>query len=324
MRRQVFFIGFALTVLGLFFGVSPIQAQPYPDRAIQIVIPGAPGDALDIAGRLIIEELGKTIKVPVIPLNKPGGGASVGTDFVAKSKKDGYTLLYANTSGAIYSPAFNPQEVPYDPIRDLEPLGLHVYFPDVISVQAEAPWKNFTEVIEYAKKNPGKFRCGTLGVGSINHFRLEILKSLTGADITMVPFKGAMPAVTALLGGHIESAFVAVTLSESHYKSGKLRGVLLTQKVADLPDIPTLQDLGYARGIPLNFLGFFGPAGIPEEAKKVLIPAIEKAAKNPDLMAKLRKMWIIPNYRPPAELKQIMIEDYENAKQVVKQMGVTK
>jgi tripartite-type tricarboxylate transporter receptor subunit TctC len=163
-----------------------------------------------------------------------------------------------------------------------------------------------------------------LGVGSINHFRLEILKSLTGADITMVPFKGAMPAVTALLGGHIESAFVAVTLSEPHYKSGKLRGVLLTQKVPDLPDIPTLQDLGYARGIPLNFLAFFGPAGIPEEAKKVLIPAIEKAAKNPDLMAKLRKMWIIPNYRPPAELKQIMIEDYENAKQVVKRMGVTK
>jgi tripartite-type tricarboxylate transporter receptor subunit TctC len=324
MRRQTFFIGFVLVVLGLFFGVSPIQAQTYPDRPIQIVIPGAPGDALDIAGRLIIEELAKEIKVPVIPINKPGGGASVGTDFVAKSKKDGYTLLYANTSGAIYSPAFNPQEVPYDPVRDLEPLGLHVYFPDVISVQAEAPWKNFKEIIEYTKKNPEKFRCGTLGVGSINHFRLEILKSLTGADITMVPFKGAMPAVTALLGGHIESAFVAVTLSEPHYKSGKLRGVLLTQKVPDLPDIPTLQDLGYARGIPLNFLAFFGPAGIPEEAKKVLIPAIEKAAKNPDLMAKLRKMWIIPNYRPPAELKQIMIEDYENAKQVVKRMGVTK
>jgi len=324
MRRQTFFIGFVLVVLGLFFGVSPIQALPYPDHAIQIVIPGAPGDALDIAGRLIIEELAKEIKVPVIPVNKPGGGASVGTDFVAKTKKDGYTLLYANTSGAIYSPAFNPQEVPYDPVRDLEPLGLHVYFPDVISVQAEAPWKDFKEVIEYTKKNPEKFRCGTLGVGSINHFRLEILKSLTGADITMVPFKGAMPAVTALLGGHIESAFVAVTLSEPHYKSGKLRGVLLTQKVPDLPDIPTLQDLGYARGIPLNFLAFFGPAGIPEEAKKVLIPAIEKAAKNPDLMAKLRKMWIIPNYRPPAELKQIMIEDYENAKQVVKRMGVTK
>jgi tripartite-type tricarboxylate transporter receptor subunit TctC len=324
MRRQTFFIGFALAVLGLSFGVSPIEAQPYPDHAIQIVIPGAPGDALDIAGRLIIEELAKEIKVPVIPINKPGGGASVGTDFVAKSKKDGYTLLYANTSGAIYSPAFNPQEVPYDPIRDLEPLGLHVYFPDVISVQAESPWKDFKEVIEYAKKNPEKFRCGTLGVGSINHFRLEILKSLTGADITMVPFKGAMPALTALLGGHIESAFVAVTLSVPHYKSGKLRGVLLTQKVPDLPDIPTLQDLGYARGIPVNFLAFFGPAGIPEEAKKVLIPAIEKAAKNPDLMAKLRKMWIIPNYRPPAELKQLMIEDYENAKQVVKRMGVTK
>jgi len=322
MRRFIFMVG--LFMAGYVLGVVTIYAQPYPSHPIQFVIPGAPGDAVDIAARLVAEDLAKILKTPVVPINKPGGASTVGTDFAAKSKKDGYTLLYGITSGIVYSPAFSPESVPYDPIRDLEPLGLHVFFPTVISVQAEAPWKNFSEVIEYARKNPGKFRCGTLGVGSINHFQLEIIKSLTGVDITMVPFKGASPAVTALLGGHIESAFVAVTISTPHYKSGKLRGILLDQKVADLPDIPTLPQLGYKRDLPPTYFALFAPAGIPEEAKKVLIPVIEKAIKNPELMAKLQKMWFIPHYRSPEELKHLMSEDYENARAMVKKMGVTK
>lgn len=322
MRRFIFVIG--IFMVGYVLGAVTVHAQPYPSHPIQFVIPGAPGDAADIAARSVAEELSKILKTPVVPINKPGGASTIGTDFVAKSKKDGYTLLYGITSGIVYSPAFSPETTPYDPIRDLEPLGLHVFFPTAISVQAEAPWKNFSEVIEYAQKNPGKFRCGTLGVGSINHFQLEIIRSLTGVDITMVPFKGASPAVTALLGGHIESAFVAVTISSPHYKSGKLRGILLDQKVADLPDIPTLPQLGYKRDLPPTYFAFFAPASIPEEVKKVLIPAIEKATKDSELMAKLQKMWFIPNYKSPAELKRLMSEDYENAREMVKKMGVTK
>jgi tripartite-type tricarboxylate transporter receptor subunit TctC len=323
-KSHAFMFGFALTVWGLFLGVSPIHAQSYPTHTIQVVIPGAPGDALDLAGRVAIEELEKILKVPVVVVNKPGGGASVGTDFVAKTKKDGYTLLYSNSSGLVYNPAFSPETTPYDTLRDFDPLALHVTFPDGIWVQTEAPWKNFSEVIDYSKKNPGKFRCGTLGVGSINHFRIEIIKSVTGADITMIPFKGAMPALTALLGGHTESSFTAVAITYPHYKSGKVRPMLLDQKVADLPGTPTLQELGYKRGLPLTFFAFLAPAGIPEEAKKVLVPAIEKAANNPEVIAKLRNMKIIPNYKPPAELKQMIGQDYENARLVVKQMGLTK
>jgi tripartite-type tricarboxylate transporter receptor subunit TctC len=323
-RQQVFFLGSALMVLGLFFGVPFLQAQSYPSSPIQLVIPGAPGDAVDIAARSAADELAKILKVAIIPANKPGGGAVVGTAFAAKSKKDGYTLLYGLSSGLIYNPAFNPESVPYDTMREIDPLGLHVTFPTVISVQTESPWKNFSEAIEYARKNPGKFRCGTLGSGSINHFHLEMIKSLAGVDITHVPFKGASPAVAALLGGHIESAFVAVVLSQPHFQSGKLRGILLDQKVAELPDIPTLQELGYKRALPLTFFGFFAPAGIPEEAKKVLVPAIEKAVKHPEVVARLQKMWFIPHYKSPAELKQMMIEDFETARQVVKQMGLTK
>jgi tripartite-type tricarboxylate transporter receptor subunit TctC len=323
-RQQILFLSSVLAILGLFFGVPSIQAQSYPSHPIQLVIPGAPGDAIDIAARSSADELAKILKIAIIPVNKPGAGAVVGTDFAAKSKKDGYTLLYGLSSGLIYNPAFNPESVPYDTMRDIEPLGLHVTFPTVISIQTESPWKNFSEIIEHARKNPGKFRCGTLGAGSINHFHLEMINSLTGADIAHVPFKGASPAMTALLGGHIESAFVAVVLSQPHYKAGKLRGILLDQKVADLPDIPTLQELGYKRALPLTFFGFFAPAGIPEETKKVLIPAIEKAVKHPDVTARLQKMWFIPHYKSPAELKQMMIEDFENARQIVKQMKLTK
>ncbi len=322
--QLVFFVGFLLIPVGLFFGVPPIQAQSYPAHTIQVVIPGAPGDAVDLAGRVAIEELEKILKVPVVVVNKPGGGASIGTDFVAKAKKDGYTLLYSMSSGLVYNPAFNPEEIPYNTLRDFDPLALHVTFPDGIWVRTEAPWKNFAEVVDYSKKNPGKFRCGTLGVGSINHFRIEILKTVTGADINMIPFKGAMPALTALLGGHTESSFTAVAITYPHYKSGKVRPVLLDQKVADLPGGLTLQEMGYKLGLPLTFFAFLAPAGIPDEAKKVLVPAIEKAANNPEVMAKLRNMQIIPNYKPPEELRKMISEDYENARQVVKQMKLTK
>jgi len=124
MRRFIFMVG--LFIIGYSLGVIPAQAQTFPSYPLQLVIPGAPGDAADIAARSVAEELAKILKISVVPINKPGGAATVGTDFVAKSKKDGYTLLYGITSGVVYSPAFSPETTPYDPIRDLEPLGLHV------------------------------------------------------------------------------------------------------------------------------------------------------------------------------------------------------
>jgi len=322
MRRYMWVIGL-LCMVGVGIGVPALHAESYPQYPIQMVIPGAPGDALDMAARTVGEELARILKAQVVPMNKPGAGAVLGTAAVAGAKKDGYTILYGNTSGFVYAPAFNPKEAPYDPIRDLEHLGLHAFFPDGISVQAESPWKDFQTVIEYAKKNPGKFRVGTLGMGSINHFRLEIIKSLTGTDITMIPFKGASPALMALLGGHIEAAFVAYAMVYPHYESGKLRGILADQKVAALPDIPTLTQLGYKQDLPPTYFGFAAPAGIPEEARKVLVPAIEKASRNPELAEKLKKIWFIPNYKSPAEFKQLVIRDYENACAIVKKMEVS-
>ena len=324
MKRFIRAVGFVSLACASLFQVLPLYAQPYPSHPIQMVIPGAPGDAADISARMAMEELSKILKVAIIPVNKPGVGAAIATDFVAKSKKDGYTLLYALSSGLIYGPAMSPEAFPYDPLRDVEPLAMHVNFPGVISVQAESPWKNFADVVDYARKNPGKFRCGSLGVGAITHFQLEMIKSITNTDITYIPFKGASPAVTALLGGHIESTNVAVVLCDPHFKSGKLRGVLLDMKVPDLPDIPTLRDVGYPMDLPASWFGFFAPSGIPEEAKQVLVPALEKAIKNPEVTAKLQKLWYITNYKTPGELKQILTENHEKIRILAKKMGIAK
>ena len=246
---------------------------------------------------------------------------SVGTDFVAKSKKDGYTLLYGISAGVIYHPALHPETVPYDPIRDLEPLGFHAFFPCIFSVQAESPWHTFREVIDYAKKNPGKFRCSVLGVGSINHFQLEIIKSLLDVDINMVPFKGASPAVVGLLGGHVESTFVALAVSGPQHASGQLRGLLVDRKVADMPKVPTLRELGYAADLPSPCSGIFGPAGMPDEAKKVLVPAIAQAIKSPALIEKMNKIRYLTDYRPPAEHRKLWIGDYQRAQGLAKKIN---
>ncbi len=324
MRRFFLILGIIFFFCGTGLRTPALQAQPYPSHPIQLVIVAGPGDASDVTARVLIEELTKILNVPIIPVNKPGAASTLATDFVVKSKKDGYTLLYGNSSGTIYAKASNPQNVPYDGTKDLEPLGVHVSFPDVISVQAEAPWKNFTEVIEYARKNPGKFRCGTMGVGSIGHFRLEIIRSLTGADITMIPFKGTSPAMTALLGGHIESAFVSLPMTAPHIRSGKVRGILLDQKVPDFPDIPVLRQVGYNRDLPSAWFALFAPTGVPEEVKKVLIPAIEKAVKNPDVEAKIQKLGYINLYKSPAEHKSQIIRDYEEARSIAAKIGLGK
>lgn len=322
MRRSIFIISLFTIVYSLNIGVLTLQAQPYPNHPIQLIIPGSPGDGADIAARLFAEELAKILKIPVVPLNKPGASGSIGGDFVVKSRKDGYTLLYGNTSSVVYAKASEPETVPYDPVKDFEALGFHTFFPTVTALRTEAPWKDFIEFIEYVKKNPEKIRYATMGVSTIDHVQWEMIKAIVGVEMTAIPFKGVGAKTTALLGGHVESASFPLAAFETQQKSGKVRGILLDQAVPDFPNIPTLQQLGYKRGIPSPWTGLFAPIGIPEEVKKVLIPATETAVKNPDLMSKMQKMWYIPGYKPPAELRRLLVEDYENARAVFKKSGV--
>jgi tripartite-type tricarboxylate transporter receptor subunit TctC len=324
MRRILFVVGLGMIIYGLSLGTPTVQAQPYPNRPIQLIIPGAPGSILDIAGRLLGEEIGKILGTQLIPVDKPGAGFTLGTDLMARSKKDGYTLAYTNSPAIVHARVLNPETVPYDPDKDLEPLGLHLFFPNAIAVQQSSPWKTFAELVDYAKKNPGKLRISTTGIGSTSHFNLEIIQSLTGAQFTHVPFKGGESVITALLGGHVEMTFDAINKITPHVESGKMRVLLLTNKMPESPNVPTIRELGYKQDLFTAWFAMYGPAGMPEEVKKVLIQAVEKAIKNPDLKAKLEKMQFVVQYGSPLELKKLAAEEHEKALAIAIKVGLRK
>ena len=280
-----------LTAVSLLSIATPhLGAQGYPNQAINLVMPLAPGDAADIACRAMGEELSKLLKVPIIVVNKPGAGGTLGTDSAVKAKKDGYTIVLTNNAALIYNRILTPESVAYDPFKDLTPLGLATRFPLLVIVRPDAPYKSFNEMVEFAKKNPGKIRVGTVGAGSVGHFTLEIINSLTGAGLTMVPFKGASPGVTALLGGHVEGGVLALGTLLSHVKSGAMKGILTSSKIPEYPEIPTLPQLGYRQNLFGVWLAFFAPSGVPAEVTKALIPAIEKVVKDPAIGSKLSRI----------------------------------
>ena len=311
-------------VLALCFVVwqEPLEAQTYPNRPIQLIVPMAPSDTVDLSGRAIATEMEKILKTPVVTINKPGGGSTIGANFVAGAKKDGYTVLFAN-SNIYYAAAMDPETVPYNPLTDLEPLCLAVSVPLTVPVLADSPWKTFQELMTYMKQNPGKIRGSSSGVGSVGHFNFEVIRIETGNAINMIPYKGASPAMVALLGGHVETSTLSLSLIAPHVQAGKLRILVISQKTPEFPDIPTLKQLGYKRDIMSVRFAFYVPAGLPDSVKKVLVPAIQKAIKAPEVMKVIQNMGAIEDFVPGDEFKKMMAEEYEMARRLMKTAAPT-
>jgi tripartite-type tricarboxylate transporter receptor subunit TctC len=277
---------------------------------------------MDIAARILAGELEKILGAKVIPSNKPGAATALGTDAVIRGKKDGYTLLYTGASSFIYVPISNPEIVHYDPFKDVEPLGFHFFFPQTFTVRSDSPWKTFPEIIDSAKKNPGKLRVSTTGVGSSPHFILEMIHSMTGSQFTHVPFEGGESVITAVLGGHVEATCDSLPKVRAHVDGGKLRILLMTNKMPDFPQIPTITELGYKQNLPTPWFGVYSVAGIPEEARKILIPAIEKAVKS--TKPKMDQMGNLCEYKTPAELRKLMEEEYKQIYDIAIKIGLRK
>jgi tripartite-type tricarboxylate transporter receptor subunit TctC len=319
--RNLLFLCLLVPALGV-FALPLVQAAGYPDHPIQLVITNVPGAMVDVTARMLGEEMGAILGQKIIPNNKPGAGTVLGTDFAIRSKNDGYTLLYGSNSGFAYAPASNPEVVKYDPLRDGEPLGLHYFSPMTITVRADAPWKTFAELVDYTKKNPGKVRVSTMGVGSVPHFVLELIQSITGAQFTHVPFEGGESIITAVLGGHVEATCDTLPKVKAHAESGKMRILLSTNKTAMFPNVPTITELGYKQGLPGAWLSMYAPAGIPEDVRKVLVPAVEKAVKN--TKPRIDALGNLCEYRPPQEVRKMAEQEYKTAREIAVKIGLRK
>jgi tripartite-type tricarboxylate transporter receptor subunit TctC len=321
VKRFAQHIVLAFALIGL---PATVHAQQFPAGPINVVIPLAPGDAADITARAMGEEISRLLKTPVIAINRPGAGGAVGTNNVVQAKKDGHTILFAQNSALTFRTVLDPQAVTYDALRDLVPLGIASRTPSILVVRSDAPYRNFAEFIEYSKKNPGQVRVGHPGAGSVGDFCVQLIDALTGAGLVAVPYTGAAPAIAALRGGHIEGVVLALGALSTHIKSGAFRGLVASSQFPEFADIPTLRELGYREDLFGIWWSFLAPAGIPEDARKALVSAIEQAVKSPAITARLLPLGILQSYAPPEQTAAEIRDELKRVSEMARKTGLVK
>lgn len=302
IRRRLLASAAIATVAAAF--AQPVLAQDkWPSKAITYVVPFAAGGTTDVLARLIGQRLSTALGVPVVIENKAGAGGNVGSDFVAKAAPDGYTIL----GGTISSHAINVSlyaKMPYDPIKNFQPLHLIGTLPNVLIVNANSPYKTVAEVIAAAKAKPETISFASAGNGTSQHLSGELFKSMSGANLLHVPYKGSAPATQAVLGNQVTLAFENLLAAMPLIQAGKFRALAVTSlKRADgLPDVPTLSEAGLRGYEIVSWQAVFAPAGIPPQAVQRLSTEIGKILQEPDVRARLLSLGLEPSTAGPAEL----------------------
>ena len=241
------------------------HAQAYPSRSVRMVVPFAPGGATDIIARIVAQKLADRLGQSVVVENKPGAGTTIGNAEVAKAKPDGYTFLFAPTPFVISQVVY--PTLPYDPQKDFAPVSLLATSPFILVVNAGFPAKSTAELVALAKAKPGTIAFASAGNGTVPHLSGELFKLRAGIDIVHVPYKGGGPAIVDLVSGQVPMMFATPIEVNAHVQSGKLRvlGTTSLQRLAALPDVPTLSESGYPDFEVLSFFGVLAPAGTPPD-----------------------------------------------------------
>jgi tripartite-type tricarboxylate transporter receptor subunit TctC len=269
-------------------------AQNYPAQPIKYVVPYPPGGFNDTLGRIVTQKLQEAWHQPAVVENRPGGGTLIGTDAVAKSAPDGYTLL-----GVAFPFGANPslyRNLPYDTIKDFTPIMLAGQTANLLVVRPTLPIHSVKDLIDAAKASPGKLSYGSTGTGSSNHLSMELFKSLAKVDILHVPYKGSAPMTTDLLGGHIDVAFDNTPNVLPHVKAGAMRaiGISSTARSALAPDVPTVTESGLPGYDVTVWFGIVGPAGMPADVVAKLNGELNRMLAMPDVKQKFADQGVEP------------------------------
>jgi tripartite-type tricarboxylate transporter receptor subunit TctC len=318
----------ASTLLALTLAAPPAPgalAQPaYPGRPIEFVIPFPPGGPADTAARIVQPQLSAALGVPIVLVNKPGGGGALGADYVAKSKPDGYTV-YATTNSTLTIITAMQLDLSYRP-SDFVAVGSYMTDIGVITAKPGGPWKTLDEFVDHAKKNPGKLSYGSAGLGTVSFFTVELFKLAYGLDITHVPFQGTGPVKNAIMGGHVTLGSSGLSAFAPLMKSGDLLGLVTTapRRLAAFPEVPTLAEKGFPDASLNIWMALFVPAKSPPEVVERLARALEKTMKEPSVVAAVEKSGMVVDYRDPAATAKLVEAEHEAVKKVVARLGIGK
>jgi tripartite-type tricarboxylate transporter receptor subunit TctC len=296
-------------------------AQAYPARAVRVVVPVAAGGANDVTGRLISQWLSERLGQQFFIENRPGAGTNVGTEAAIRAPADGYTLLISGSNAAINPTLF--QTLNFNFIRDTAPIGSIVRVPQLMQVNPSLPVKSVPEFIAYAKANPGKIAMGSGGNGSPAHVIGEYFKLMTGTDLTHVPYRGAAPAVSDLLGGQIQVAFTELATSLGHVKSGNLRALAVTTaaRTEALPDVPTLSE--FIPGFEASqWVGLVAPKDTPSAIIDKLNIEINAALADPRIKARFADLggMVLPG--SPADFGRLIRDETEKWAKVIRAANI--
>jgi len=279
----------------LLLATTLAQAQPYPTKPVKIIVPFTPGSATDILARLVGDQLSRALGQPFVVENKPGAGGIVGTQSAKDAAPDGYTLIAAGSGPFGINPGVY-KSLPYDPVRDFEPIGNIALTPQAIVVGAQSPYKSIRELVAAAKAKPGELSFASLGNGSTSHLTMEAFQQAAGIKLNHIPFKGSSDAQSQIIGGNVVMMSDTVPGLLTQVKGGKLRalGVAIPQRSPFMPDVPTLAEQGYPGFESVGWIGLAAPAKTPVAILDKLNAEVRRMLQDPAVREKMAQLAFTP------------------------------
>ena len=318
MQRRSLLSGAAAGLAATLLPVASAWAQAYPNRAVRLVVPFAPGGTTDIVARVLAEKVGGPFGQQMIVENKAGGGGLLGATDTARATPDGYSLGVATVSTVAANPAINPK-IAYNPATDFTPIINIAATPNVIAVHPSFPARDYKGFLAELKKNPGKYSYASSGTGGIGHLQMELFKSLSGTFVLHIPYRGAGPALNDTVAGQVPMIFDNLPSALPFIKDGRLVAIVVAapERLAVLPDVPTFKEVGLEPVNRMAFYGIYGPKGLPREVVDKVNAAVRKTLAEPTVKKRIEDTGSIVVGNSPEQFAAQMAAEYEVYKKVV-------
>jgi tripartite-type tricarboxylate transporter receptor subunit TctC len=321
MRRRALLA--SLAALPLPWPLAPAQAQEWPTRPIRLIVGFPPGGGSDLVARPLASRMLPLLGQPVVVENRGGANGNLGLDAVAKSAPDGYTIGHVNSSVIAVNPLLY-SNLPYDPARDLTPICTVTTGGLVMMVPAELPVHSLPELVALARRQPGVLNFGAAGMGGVTHLAFELFRKQTGADITLVPYRGSAPALQDLVGGRIQLMIDGINLAKSQIDAGRIRPIamFLPQRHPHLPQVPTTGEQGYPSLVSPGWQGFVAPAATPPAILDRLEDAFRRALADPEVQATFAAQATLTAFRGRADMARMIREETARWDPIIKELGI--